>query len=357
MKLRVAAISILINIALAAIKIMAGVFSASAAILAEGIHSLVDVVSSLIGFIGIKISDKPADPKHPYGHFKYEVLSGVLITIILFATGLGIVWDAYKSWQHPGLIKLSWISYVVMFVSAVVNEILARYKISVGKKEDSLALLSDGYHSRVDVYSSAAVFAGLFLHRFWALSDALIALIIGLYIIKESFALGREAVDSLLDISAGPEVEDKIKEIIAKQKIELVSLKTQKKGLAITANLEIALDSNITVNEADKLSVGLRQALIDGVERLNYISIQIKSHDVDNTYYKPAYGRGFGWQHQIHDHEISEVAQHRGPAGVCICPRCGYAKPHQPGVPCSSLKCPKCGASLERRLDAQTPSF
>ena len=96
MKEKIAAISILTNGLLAGGKIAVGVFSGSAAILAEGVHSFMDIFSSAVGFIGIKISAKPGDQKHPYGHYKFEVLSGTIITIILLATGSGIIYEAYR---------------------------------------------------------------------------------------------------------------------------------------------------------------------------------------------------------------------------------------------------------------------
>jgi len=104
-----------------------------------------------------------------------------------------------------------------MIFSALINEIMARLKIHFGKKENSMALLSDGFHSRIDVFTSLAVFAGLFLTEYWIYADSILAFLVGLYIIKESFSLGREAVDSLLDVSASPEIEEKIKLIANKR--------------------------------------------------------------------------------------------------------------------------------------------
>jgi cation diffusion facilitator family transporter len=87
-------------------EITVGILSGSASVLAEGIHSLVDVFSSLISFLEIKISKKPADKKHPYGHFKFEALAGFLITLILLGTGLGIIFEAYQKFKNPSLIKI-----------------------------------------------------------------------------------------------------------------------------------------------------------------------------------------------------------------------------------------------------------
>ena len=202
MKEKVAILSILTNILLAGGKIAVGIFSNSAAVLAEGIHSFMDIFSSAIGYVGIKISGKPEDKEHPYGHYKFETLAGFFITLILFGTGVWIVYEAWQKFLHPSAIKISALAFGIMIFSALVNEIMARLKIYFGKKENSMALLSDGFHSRVDVYTSVAIFIGLFLSKYWISVDSLFALLVGFYIIKESFSLGKEAVDSLLDISS-----------------------------------------------------------------------------------------------------------------------------------------------------------
>jgi cation diffusion facilitator family transporter len=348
MKEKIAVISILANVILSGGKIIVGVFSGSSAILAEGIHSFMDIFSSAVGYAGIRISAKPEDQKHPYGHYKFEVLAGAMITIILLATGVGIIHEAYQSLLNPEKIKIGYLAFGIMIFSATINEIMARVKIHYGKKENSISLLSDGFHSRIDVYASLAVFAGLFLTKYWIYADSLLAFLIGAYIIKESFSLGKEAVDSLLDVSAGEEIEEKIKTIAKMQNIEISSLKTQKKGSAVTANLEIKLPSNLKVEEATKISNGLREKLIKAIENLQYVAIQITSHEVETGFYKPEFGQGFGWQRKGRfKNEIKEAAG-KGPNGYCVCPKCGYKIPHERGVPCPSLKCPKCNLNLKR---------
>jgi len=349
MKEKVAVISILANIILAGGKIIVGVFSGSAAILAEGVHSFMDIFSSAVGYIGIRISKKPSDQKHPYGHYKFEVLTGTIITIILLATGVGIIYEAYQSFLDPEKIKINYLAFGIMIFSAAVNEIMARVKIHYGKKENSISLLSDGFHSRVDVYASLAVFAGLFLTEHWIYADSLLAFLIGIYIIKQSFSLGKEAVDSLLDVSAGPEIEEKIKSVAKKENIEIDSLKTQKKGSAITANLEITLPNNLKVEEATKISESLREKLMKEFENLSYIAIQIKSHEVETGFYRPDFGRGFGWQRRGRFRSEIKEADGRGPDGFCVCSKCGYKISHQRGVPCSTLQCPNCKINLERK--------
>lgn len=350
MKEKIAAVSILANVFLATGKIFIGVISKSSAILAEGIHSFMDILSSAIGYIGIRLSQRPEDQKHPYGHYKFEVLAGFLITLILFGTGAGIIYEAYQNFLDPSLIKIPFLAFGVMAFSALLNELMARLKIHFGKKENSMALLSDGFHSRVDVFTSLSVFLGLFLAKYWIYIDSILAFLIGIYIIKESFSLGKEAIDSLLDISAGKEIEEKIKTIAKSQNIEIGSLKTQKKGSVVTANLEIKLPNNLKIEEATKISHTLREKLMKAIENLQYVAIQIASHEVSTGFYQPKIGRGFGWQKQGKFIKEFKEAEGQGPGGWCVCPRCGYKVEHQRGIPCVSIQCPKCKINLERKL-------
>jgi len=348
MKEKIALFSVSANFVLAGGKIAVGFFSNSAAILAEGLHSFMDIFSSAVGYIGIRISKKPEDKEHPYGHYKFEVLAGVIITLILLVTGFGIIWEAYKNFLNPEKIEIGYLAFGIMLFSAAVNEVMARLKIHFGKKENSIALLSDGLHSRLDVFASLAVFIGLVLTKYWIFIDSALAFLIGLYIIKESFSLGKEAVDSLLDVSAGEEIEEEIRTIAKNQNIEITSLKTQKKGSAVTANLEIELPSNLSVEEATKISNNLREKLIKEIESLQYVAIQIISHEVETGFYKPAFGRGFGWQRRGRFKGEIETAKGEGPGGECACPQCGYKIPHERGVPCSTIKCPNCKTNLVR---------
>ncbi|MCU0679240.1 MAG: cation diffusion facilitator family transporter [Planctomycetes bacterium] len=348
MKEKVALISVLANVVLAGGKIAIGLFSHSAAILAAGLDSFADIFASIISYIGIKIAGKPADEKHPYGHYKFEVLAGVIITLIIFATGAGIIYDAYKNFLEPAALGIGYLAFGVMIFSVLANEAMSRLKIHYGRKENSVSLLSDGVHSRLDVYTSLAILAGLFLTKYWIYADAVLALLMGVYIIKEAFTIGREAAGSLLDVSAGAETELAIREIARAQNIEINNLKTQKKGSALTANLEIKLPDNLKIDEAVKISDNLRQGLMAEIPNLRYVAIQIISHRVETDFYRPYFGRGFGWQRPGRSAaKIKETAA-KGPDGHCVCKRCGYKISHERGVPCSSLKCPVCAINLSR---------
>ena len=349
MKERVAKFSIWTNIVLALGKLTIGFISGSGAIFADGLHSGMDILSSTISFWGIKISKKPADKEHPYGHYKFEVLAGLAITIILFLTGVFIIFEAIREFGNSSPVSIGYLAFGVMLASVIINEIAARIKIHYGKQENSLALLSDGYHTRVDVFSSLAILIGLFLIKYWIFIDSALAVLIGLYIIKESFFIGKEAVDSLLDVTAGEEIEEKIKLLAKARNIEITILKTQKRGSVVTANLDINLPSNLKIEEATKISEDLRSNLMNEIKNLCYVTIQITSHEIETGFYKPEFGKSFGWQGKGKFKESIEVADGKGPGGNCLCPKCDYKIPHTKGLPCSTLQCPNCLINLERK--------
>jgi len=365
MKEKIAFYSFLVNFVLAVGKLIVGFIAGSASVIAEGMHSGMDVVSSIVIFFGIKVSGKPSDEKHPYGYQKFEVLSGVLVTLLLFGSGLWVLYEAYQGFLEPEIISLSYIALGVMLFSAVLNEAMARLKIYYGKKENSVSLLSDGVHDRVDVYTSIAVVIGLLIMPYWIYADAVLAALIGFYILKESFELGKEATDSLLDSKAEDETEDKIRQVLKENNIELADMKTQKRGSSVSANLEIKLSKDKSVEEAEKISEDLRKQLLEKVEVLNYVAIQIKSLELTSSYYKPDYGlgigsfnprgRGYGWRkkgggrmQELAKEKIGNDVKAAGPGGYCVCPKCGKKVKHEAGKPCFEMICPVCVERMKR---------
>ncbi|MEF3692122.1 MAG: cation diffusion facilitator family transporter [Candidatus Moraniibacteriota bacterium] len=346
MKEKIALLSILVNALLAGVKIAVGFLVNSASVLASGVDSLSDVVSSTIGYFGIRMSQKPADEEHPYGHHKFEVLSGFVITLIIALSGFVIIYESIKKFFDPQTVSFGNLALIIMIFSALINEGMARVKKYYGKKENSIGLLSDGAHSRIDVFTSIAVVAGLLLNNFWVYADASVACLLGFYVIREAFSIGKEATDSLLDTSAGEEAEKKIKDLVQSEGIDLQSLKTQKKGAIITANLEIGLSRDLRVEEAMKISSNLKSKLIEKIDNLRYVSIQISSHEMEDSFFKSSFGRGFGWQGRTDGNKKSPGFKE----GKCICKKCGYAAPHQRGVPCSVSICPNCKTKLEREI-------
>jgi len=272
----VSILSTLANLVLGLLKIGLGLAAKSSALLAEGLHSGIDVFSSGITFVGIKIAKKEPTKEHPYGWGRAEVLAGLAVTLFLGLAGVQIIRDAISNFsteEHGAEITL--LPLLVMVISVVINEILARLKISIGQREESLALIADGKHSRVDVLSSAAVLFGLLLTRTFPIADSITALVVGFYVLYEAIILGREVGENLLDI-ADPEVEEKVRKITKEQQVDLATLKTRKIGAWTLAELEISLPTETKISRADDLISELQQTLTTKIPRLEYVVIQIK---------------------------------------------------------------------------------
>lgn len=272
----VSIISVIVNFILGILKIILGLAAKSSALVAEGLHSGIDLVSSLIALLGIKVAGKKPTKTHPYGWARAEVLAGFIVTLFLAVGGLGIIWDATKEIAaKKSEVEVSFLALAVMFISVITNEVLARLKIKIGQKEESLALIADGRHSRVDVLSSGGVLVGLWLTRIFPIADSLTALLVGLYILWETVILGKEITENLLDV-ADLAVEEEIKKICRKEQVNLASIKTRKIGALTFAELEVVLPTEVKISRADDLISELQSTLINRIPRLEYVVVQIK---------------------------------------------------------------------------------
>jgi len=275
-KEQVSLISVGANFGLGLIKLGLGLGFRISALVAEGIHSVTDVVSSLITWLGIRVAKRKPTKTHPYGWARAEVLAGFLVTMFLVIAGGGIVWEAIQSLikdQHQGQIKP--IVLVVMVFSVLVNEVLARLKIKVGQRELSLALIADGKHSRVDVYSSAGVFFGLVFASFWPPADGITALLVGLFILSETWTFGREVADNLLDV-ADLDVEKEIKRLCRQQEIKVMNIKSRKIGSLVVAELQVSLPVAVKLSRANELLRELEQVLLEKIDSLESVVIQLR---------------------------------------------------------------------------------
>jgi len=289
----VSILSIIVNFILGVVKLFLGFISGSIALTADGIHSSLDVFSSLITYIGFKIAKKPIDEKHPYGHWKAESLAGFLVSILLALTGFWILYEASERFFGAKTASFSLTAIITVAVCALICEILARIKFYYGEKSNSLSLIADAEHSRADGLSSVGVLIGLLLIPYFSYADAIIALGIGVYILFEAFKIGKEITESLLDV-ANKDIEERIKKICQTHKIEISDIKTRKIGSFNSAEIKINLPKKLKVEEVEKITNILEDRLKKNIPELKQIVISIKAYDMRRVVILPRLGKEIG---------------------------------------------------------------
>ncbi len=254
-KVAAASLSIASNTLLIIIKLIAGLVSGSVSIISEAIHSFMDLLAAVIAFLSVRISDRPADSRHPYGHGKFENISGVAEAILIFVAAFWIIFEAIKKLIHPEPIDSIGIGVAVMGISAIVNLFVSRKLYKVSKETDSIALEADALHLKTDIYTSLGVAAGLGL--IWITGyyflDPIVAILVALLILKESFILFRKAYGPLLD-TALPEMEvEEIRKIVDTHctgKIDFHNLRTRKAGAYKYVDFHLNVPHDMTVKES-----------------------------------------------------------------------------------------------------------
>lgn len=281
------------NLGLGISKLVFGFLTGSVALIADGVHSGLDVFSSFITFLGLKTARKPVDEKHPYGHWKAESLAGFLVALLLAVSGIWILYEAVMRFFGEQIVKLSVGAIGVVVISILITEILARLKFHYGRRHQSLALVADAEHSRADVLGSIGVLVGLSLVKYFNSADAIIALFIGSYILYEAFKVGREITDSLLDI-ANKDVEERIRKICSSHKIEISQLRTRKIGAANFAEIKIKLPPKLKVEDVQKIIDTLEERLLTNIPELKQIVISIEAYEMTKSVVLPRLGRKIG---------------------------------------------------------------
>ena len=254
-KSRTAALSIISNTVLIVLKIITGVLTGSVSIVSEAIHSTVDLFASVIAFVSVRIADTPPDEEHPYGHEKVENISGVVEAILVFAASAMIIYSAVTKLIHGSKVDSIGLGFIVMFVSAGVNALVARRLYKVAKEEDSVALEADALHLKADVYTSLGVGAGLFLIWLTGLTflDPVVAIVIAVLILKESWQMMLSAFRPLIDTRIHPDDIEKIKQSISKHSsvcVDIHEIRTRKSGKITHVDFHLTVPDDMTVKEA-----------------------------------------------------------------------------------------------------------
>ena len=272
-KIKIARLSIISNTFLIIIKLIVGLISCSVSIISEAIHSAMDLVAALIAFFSVRISDQPADTEHPYGHGKFENVSGVIEAVLIFVAAIWIILESIKKLLHHTPIEALGLGSLVMLVSALVNFMVSHRIYKVAKETDSIALEADALHLKTDVYTSLGVGLGLLL--IWITGktflDPIVAIIVALFILRESFILLKNAYSPLLDTALSNDEIEIIKNHLEEKKFRFHGLKTRKAGQFRFAELHLEMPETLSLREVHDVC--------DEIE--NYLKGEIKNLDIN----------------------------------------------------------------------------
>ncbi|MDP4187755.1 MAG: cation diffusion facilitator family transporter [Bacteroidota bacterium] len=251
-KIAVARLSIISNSALIVLKLTVGIISGSVSIISESIHSTIDLLASLIAFFSVKISGTPPDKEHPYGHGKYENISGVIEGLLIFVAAIWIIIEAVDRFIHPKPVEAIGLGFIIMVIASAVNFFVSRKLYKVAKDTDSVALEADALHLKTDVYTALGVAAGLLIMLITKihLFDPLLAIIMALLILKESYVLLKNAFSPLLDTSLPDEEVKLITSIINEENVEFHHLRTRKSGDSRFVDFHIELPEKTSLKDA-----------------------------------------------------------------------------------------------------------
>ena len=288
-KVKVARLSILSNSFLIVIKLIVGMVSGSVSIISEAIHSSMDLLAAIIAYFSVRVSDTPADAEHPYGHGKYENVSGVIEAILIFVAAFWIIFEAVEKLFAPTPIKSFGWGFGVMLLSAIINLIVSRKLYKVAKETDSIALEADALHLKADVYTSAGVAAGLLFiwvgQIIWSVDlhylDPVVAILVALFILRESYFLLRNAYFPLLDIAMSEEEIEAIFEAFSKRNLNYHDLKTRRAGHYRFAERHLEMPQHLTLREVHDTCDEIETELKNKVRNL-HINIHAEPLESDN---------------------------------------------------------------------------
>ena len=271
-------ITVVMNIFLSLIKLLAGFIGHSTSMISDGVHSLSDVISSIGVFIGLRISQKPADIDHPYGHEKFEAVLSKILAFILFLTGLSIGYSAIETIVSSSYIIPKMMTIWAALLSIGVKEWMYHYTIRQAKKIESTALAADAWHHRSDSLSSIGALIGIIgARRGFPILDPLAALVITLIILKVAIEIFVEATNQVIDKAASPELVNEIIQQIQSVNgvLAIDSLKTRVHSNRIYVDLEISVEATLSLIEAHTIAEAVHYQLEQNIHKIKHCTVHV----------------------------------------------------------------------------------
>ena len=274
-------ITIIANIALSILKILAGVFGKSSALIADGMHSFSDILSTVVVMLGLKLSEKPADESHPYGHERIEPALTKILAVILLVTALMIFYCGLTTiiggnYQIPGNITI-----IAALISIFTKEWMYKYTKKGAEQIESSALLADAWHHRSDAFSSVGTLIGVVGAKLgYPILDPIASIVISLFIAKMAFEIYFKALNQLLDRAADSKTIEEIKKIILSVDgvLEIDVLKTRIHSNKIYVDVEISVDKDLSLIEAHNISENVHSQIESKLKRVKHCMVHVNPY-------------------------------------------------------------------------------
>lgn len=275
-----------VNMILCVFKFVAGVVGRSGAMIADAVHSASDFATDIVVLAFVRISSKPRDDDHHWGHGKYETLASLIIGVALFAVGIEILVDSAEKIKTvvagEVLPRPGGIAIVAAAVSIVAKEALYQYTVRVGRQTDSPSVVANAWHHRSDALSSIGALLGIgcayFLGEKWRIADPIAAIVVAALIIRVAYNLCRTALAELLEKSLSREVEDEILAIISATPdvYKPHNLRTRRIGSNIAIEVHVRVDGNMSVFASHEISKEIERALRSRFGECTAVAIHIE---------------------------------------------------------------------------------
>ncbi len=286
---KVTLIGLLINAVLTIGKLIAGSLGRSSAMIADGFHSLSDIVTDIVVVAFVTVGGKDSDHNHHYGHGKFETFATMLISFALLAVGLGIFWGSSKyiiaHLQGTEIPRPGMIAFYAALISIVIKELLFWWTYYTGKKIKNDAIIANAWHHRSDAFSSFGMAAGIggaiFLGPSWHILDPIAGLIVSVFILRLAWNLGMPSIHELLETALPESVRKEIESIIWDQDgvRGFHRLRTRKIGNLYAMEMHVFVDSFLTVEESHHIATELENALRKRYGEQTHVGVHIEPFD------------------------------------------------------------------------------
>ena len=257
-------VSIIVNTLLFGLKYWVGIKTFSIAIIADAWHTLSDSLTSLVVIIGFKISSKPADKKHPFGHGQAEIISSVIIGTLLALVGVSFLISSIQKFINHQSASYGNLAIVVFIIFVIVKEGLAQFSIRVGKKINSQSLIADGWHHRSDALVSLMILLGIFIGGYFWWVDSIMGAVVSLVIFFTTYIILKKSISTLIGEEPSEDFKVEIRKIVANNvshDVKLHHLHCHKYGENKELTFHIRLPADMRLKDAHKIAEELEEKI------------------------------------------------------------------------------------------------